>query len=222
MKNKKLVIALSIFSSVLLIAVVSLVAVLAAFQAQATGGFNITYTAVNVKAKIYAWHRNGQETGTAFGDLDPSNKCIEFNGTEQTENNGHKKSFNTVDVLFKYGTNVVNGVTTRVKNPYYVKFQIENTDETAGNAIKFTGTASALPTNLVIEYITSGSDVNFDTISKDDSKWTKLTSSNLNIVYAKNINNNAKMFVIIRMYPENFNLEVASTTINFDFTLTVA
>ena len=224
--RKKIIIGFSIVAAVLLIAVVSLTAVLAAFSTTTTGGFNITYSAINVKAQVLAWARNGESEG--FNAVNGLGQ-IDFDGTEQTSNNGHIKSFGTVNgIQFKY--KVANDGKTRVRDPYYIKYRIFNKDQAFANKIQFSGKVDKVPTNLVIEYVTSyNSDLDFTTINKVDydSNWTKLTTGNLNIVdksdNAGKISGDGtnSMFVYIRMYPENLNLSVENTLVNFDFNLSV-
>ena len=234
MKNKKLVIALSVFTSVLLIAVVSLVAVLAAFQAQATGGFTVSYTAVNVDASITTYYNNYNPSTKAYTGWQGYIKK-DFKGDGDTEVKGKLDIPNSEFTLY-YKVNDEN--TSRTAAPFYLMFLIMNNDAILTNKISinceaWSGTDESnklgLPTNLTLQYklfVNIGAlGKNFNTeidTSLDDTSWTTLTNSNLQVCNDLQIEGKGKYcYVLFRAYPTNLNESVLSSRINIDFTLSV-
>lgn len=117
--RKKIVIGFSVLLGVLAVAIVSLSAVLAAFQATSTGGFQVNYTAYNVNATITGQHKT-QSGGwadmlTANKDSANQNKTIEFG-----EFTGFKDLNKTSDTFTATTLNMKKG------ELYWVRFAITN------------------------------------------------------------------------------------------------
>lgn len=141
--KKKFIIAICSLGVVALSAIVALVAVIAAFNASTTdGGFNITYSAKNVKATVSAEYKVGANEYTAIKTTEDANQIV-FTGSETDAT--VSKSFKAIDSI------------SLGKNEYvYIHYTITNTDTTDGTTFSVTSSTDITTnTNLTVEYATS-------------------------------------------------------------------
>ena len=143
--RKRYVVAFWIAASMVVILAVAMVAVLSAFTAKASSGFEITYTAgANVEATITATYKVGSASPKTVTTSDGTNK-LEFNTGDTDE---------TVTKSFDKMT----GITMAKDDAVIIQYVIKNDSTTA--AVKLTASASiSRSDNLTIQY------------SKDNTTW---------------------------------------------------
>jgi len=145
MKSKKrYVIAFWIAASLVVILAISMVAILSAFTANASSGFEITYTAgANVQATITSSYQVGDNSPIAVSTSDGTHELV-FNTGDTAE---------TVSKSFDKMT----GITMGKDDVILITYIITNDSTTA--PVKLTASSSIVADNLTITY------------SKDNSTW---------------------------------------------------
>ena len=133
--------------------IIALIAVIAAFTANTTGNFSVTYTAINVKATVtmqyFYWGLNGQENSNlntnpmpAFTTLAAANTVLTtdgdssmvFTGTEEDETT--TKAFQDIEVH----TKELSRKTSQQQNAnmLFIRYQIKNDSTTDNITLKST------------------------------------------------------------------------------------
>ena len=203
--NKKLVISFSIIIGVLIGVVVSLAAVLASFQGSSEGGFEISYSAKNVNAKVTAAYKQVDSTtydsatnpgayttikSAADGDY------IEFNSSDT--NASVTKNFKKVESI------------AMSKNDYiFINYTIQNTDASANPTSFKVGVNTNFTTseNLKIEYAATENATSWsNNITDVINETTVTTAAPLNLF--------VRISIDTKTQPASFNG-------SFNFTLSV-
>ena len=142
--KKKFIVALSSLGIVTVGVLVSLVAVLAAFTTNSLSGFQVSYTAVNVQAKISGTYAlNGTAAQTIKANSGAA-EFIEFGYADNDASGVATKNFDEITglALAKENGSVV------------LHYTIENT-ATDGSTFAVDVTQNGTPTNLKVEYSTN-------------------------------------------------------------------
>lgn len=150
--NKKLVISFSIIIGVLIGVVVSLAAVLASFQGSSEGGFEISYSAKNVNAKVTAAYKQVDSTTYNFATNAGAYTTI------QSAANGNYIEFNSSDTNASVTKNFkkVENIAMSKNDYIFINYTIQNTDAAATPTnIKVSVNTNFTSENLVIEYAAS-------------------------------------------------------------------
>lgn len=201
--NKKLVISFSIIIGVLIGVVVSLAAVLASFQGTSEGGFEISYSAKNVNAKITAAYKQVDSTTYNYATNAGTYTTI------QSAANGDFIEFTAADTNasvtknFKKVQNIA-----MAKNDYiFINYTIQNTDS-AATPTNFTvsvNTNFTTSENLKIEYAAT----------ENATTW----SNNItDVINETTVSNAAPLNLFVRISIET-KTQQASFNGTFNFTL---
>lgn len=136
--KKKFTIAIIAVAFVALAAVIALVSVLAAFTANVNNSITVSYTAVNVNATVECAYGSSEAGATTVVKSGEAN-LITFS-TDDTDEEV-TKNFNGIEATF-----------SRSNKEIYVKYVIENTDDTNAFNVTINNTLADSNSNTLITY----------------------------------------------------------------------
>jgi len=202
--KKRYVIAFWIAATMVVALGIGMVAVLASFQGTASSGFNISYTAINVNAKVTAEYKLGSAGSGSYGT---TAKSITFTASESGTGANHALT-KTIDTF---------NVTMAKNKDLIIHYSIQNTASTTDSANeKFTITATdnfkslAESNNLTVEYCS--------TESTTANSW-KSTLAELNL---SEVADGATVNFYVKVSITDPTKTVNVTNANFSFLLAVA
>ena len=212
MKSKKrYVVAFWIAASMVVILAVAMVAVMAAFNATANGGFNISYTAINVNASVTAKYKKTTTVGSG------SYTTIKTSDDQDTMTfvAGEKGSGGSTSVTKNFKTT---NVTMEKGKALIIHYQIKNTASTSDAAneafsVAITDNFKTLASsnNLTVKYCT--------TESTTDTAW-KTSLAELGI---SSVSDGATVNIYVKVTITDETLPVTGVSnANFSFLLAVA
>ena len=190
--KKKFIVALSSLGIVTVGVLVSLVAVLAAFTTNSLSGFQVSYTAVNVQAKISGTYALNGATAETITANEGAAQFIEF--TYDDAEGTVTKNFDAIEdlTLAKENGSVV------------LHYTIENTAED-GSTFAVAVTQNGTPSNLKVEY------------SKDNADW----STDIATIQAASVAADAAHEVYVRITIVNNTQNASWENAGLNFKLTV-
>ena len=209
MSKKGMLIIFSVIISILITIVISLSVALAAFQTTTNSGFEITYNAINVKAKVeasYKFNAEGWNTIKAGAVNDDGNTdYILFTGNEQTEDP------NNENVAFKRTFEQVNLNYEKPQDVLYVRYEITNNSDTAISVAGLTSVETE--SNINIAYALTEPE-------KVENRYTSFVE--MFGAESKTIDVNAKVEIYIIMSVAEQTKSIENEQISFDFSLRLA
>ena len=208
--KKRYVIGFWIATSLVVALAIAMVAVIAAFNATGTSGFNISYTAINVNAEITAEYKVnsvGSGSYTTIQTSDNANKMT-FTSSESGDTTNHAvtKAFKTIDV-------------SMVKDKdFIIHYCIKNTSSTTDSAneqfsVTITDNFKSLAEahNLTVKYCT--------TESTTSSDW----KANLSDLALSSVADGATINIYVKVSITDSTKPVSDVSnANFSFLLAVA
>ena len=200
--KKKVILAFTSLALVIVVALVAVIAVFAARNVTVNSGFTITYTAYHVKADITGTYKvNTDATATDLTTSSGSSTTISFTGSEATDGTANVKSFDSVTISLTAAAN---------ESTKYVDFvySITNNDTTNSINIALNSDPNTNDDNLDYTYSVS-------LVSNSDATSTGTTYDNLvvGLVHGKTAT------ITIRVTVSNLDNNVSKTA-NFAFVLT--